>query len=69
MATKETLNGKNLTFLIKCGMCCMIAIFTNLSVNIASVYKGTCIVYIYSHIHHTHIEMSGWMLNDVNDEN
>lgn len=56
MATKENINGKNLTFLIKCRMYCMIAIFTNLSVNIASVYKGTGIVYTYthSHIHHTH---------------
>lgn len=56
MATKENINGKNLTLLIKCRMCCMVAIFTNLSVNIASVYKGTCIVYTHmcSHIQHTH---------------
>lgn len=51
-------------------MCFTIAIFTNLSVNIASVYKGTGIMYTYthSHIHHTHIEMSGWMLRDVDEK-
>lgn len=72
MATIENINGKNMTVLIKCRMCCMIAIFTNLSVKHSiCIQRYIYCVYIYTFTYTSliHTEMSGWMLSDVNDEN